>query len=131
MVTRLLLVLPAILMGCASHPDPEPSLAAPADAPTPPQDVSGCSGKKPMVASYYWEGRHTASGETFNPNGLTAAHRTLPFGTRLTVTNPKTGTSVEVVINDRGPFVPGVHLDLSLGAAKAIGMHSTGPVCVI
>jgi rare lipoprotein A len=89
-----------------------------------------CNGGQHIVSSYYWESRHTASGQPFNPYGMTAAHRTLPFGTRLTVTNPRNGQSVTVVINDRGPYVQGVSLDLSLGAAKAIGMQGTGVVCV-
>jgi rare lipoprotein A (peptidoglycan hydrolase) len=92
---------------------------------------AGCSSGKRVVSAYYWQGQHTASGQPFNPNGLTAAHRTLPFGTRLTVTNPKTGQSVTVVVNDRGPFVPGVSLDLSLGAAQAIGMRGVGAVCIL
>jgi rare lipoprotein A len=61
---------------------------------------------------------------------MTAAHRTLPFGTRLTVTNPRTGKSVIVFVNDRGPFVSGVGLDLSVGAAQVIGLRSTGTVCI-
>jgi rare lipoprotein A len=89
-----------------------------------------CNGGKRVVSTYYWEGKHTASGQPFNPQGLTAAHRTLPFGTQLTVSNPRNGKSVVVVINDRGPFVSGISLDLSLGAAKAIGMNGTGTVCV-
>jgi rare lipoprotein A len=89
-----------------------------------------CSGGRRIISAFYWEGRHTASGQPFNPHGLTAAHRTLPFGTRLTVSNPRTGKSVAVVINDRGPFVSGVSLDLSLGAAQAIGMRGTGAVCI-
>jgi rare lipoprotein A len=84
-----------------------------------------------VVSAYYWEGSHTASGQPFNPHGLTAAHRTLPFGTHLTVSNPRTGKTVTVLINDRGPFVRGVSLDLSLGAAQAIGLHSTGSVCIL
>jgi rare lipoprotein A len=75
-------------------------------------------------------GNRTASGERFNPNGLTAAHRSLPFGTCLRVSNPKTGRKVAVRINDRGPFTKGVSLDLSYGAAQAIGMHSTQSVTV-
>jgi rare lipoprotein A len=75
-------------------------------------------------------GNRTASGEKFNPNGLTAAHRTLPFGTCLRVGNPKTGRKVAVRVNDRGPFTKGVSLDLSYGAARAIGMHSTQSVTV-
>jgi len=73
--------------------------------------------------------RHrTASGEMFNPDGMTAAHRTLPFGTCLIVGNPKSGRSIAVRVNDRGPFVAGLTLDLSAGAAQAIGMGSTETV---
>jgi len=75
-------------------------------------------------------GKRTASGERFNPDGLTAAHRSLPFGTCLRVSNPKTGRSVSVRVNDRGPFTKGVSLDLSHGAAQAIGMRSTQSVSV-
>lgn len=90
----------------------------------------GCGGGKRIISAYYREGERTASGQRFDPKGMTAAHRTLPFGTRLTVSNPRTGKSVTVVINDRGPFVSGVSLDLSLGAAQAIGMRGTGAVCI-
>jgi rare lipoprotein A len=92
---------------------------------------TGCNGGHRIITAYYWEGRHTASGQPFDPHGMTAAHRTLPFGTRLNVTNPRTGKSVSVVINDRGPYVHGVSLDLSLGAAQAIGLHGTGSVCIL
>jgi rare lipoprotein A len=78
------------------------------------------------VASYYKSGKQTANGERFNPNGLTAAHRTLPFGTKLRVTNLGTGKSVVVRINDRGPFIPGRVIDLSLGAAKLVEMTTSG-----
>lgn len=81
-----------------------------------------------IYASYYSSGYRTASGERFNPNGYTAAHRSLPFGTRVQVTNPRTGRSVVVRINDRGPFVRGRSLDLARGAAFAIGMRGTGAV---
>ncbi len=84
-------------------------------------------------ATWYGEelrGRPTASGEKFNPEGLTAAHRSLPFGTCLKVGNPKTGQQVAVRVNDRGPFTKGLSLDLSRVAAKAIGMHSTQTVTV-
>jgi rare lipoprotein A len=73
-------------------------------------------------------GHRTASGEMFNPNGMTAAHRSLPFGTCLVVGNPKTGQTVVVRVNDRGPFTGGLTLDLSSGAARAIGMRSTQSV---
>ena len=80
------------------------------------------------MASYYCSGDRTASGEHFNPNGFTAAHRTLPFGTRLAVTNLANGRTVVVRINDRGPFVRGVSLDLARGAAFAIGMRGNATV---
>jgi rare lipoprotein A (peptidoglycan hydrolase) len=78
------------------------------------------------MASYYSENQHVASGGTFNPSGLTCAHRTLPFGTRLRVADPSSGRSVEVVVNDRGPYVRGRILDLSLAAARALGMIGRG-----
>lgn len=79
-----------------------------------------------LTASYYSSGTLTASGERFNQDGFTAASRTLPFGTRLHVTNPATGRSVVVRINDRGPFVRGRDLDLARGAADALGMIERG-----
>jgi len=91
--------------------------------------IGSCSGQH-VVATYYVAGRRTASGQAFNPAGHTAAHRTLPFGSQVTVTNPRNGASVTVVINDRGPFTRGVTLDLSHGAARAIGMRGTQWVCM-
>lgn len=88
-----------------------------------------CAGEL-VVATWYATGRRTANGEAFDPDGLTAAHRTLPFGSRVRVINPHSGKAVTVVINDRGPFVKGVTLDLARGAARAIGMHSTQWVCM-
>jgi rare lipoprotein A len=81
------------------------------------------------VASYYGErfdGRRTASGVRFDMDALTAAHRTLKFGTRVTVTNKANGRSVDVVINDRGPFSRGRTIDLSKAAAREIGMLGRG-----
>jgi rare lipoprotein A len=78
------------------------------------------------MASYYKRGRMTASGEKFNPQGLTAAHRTLPFGTKVRVVNVRSGKSVIVRINDRGPFIRGRIIDLALGAARAVGLHRAG-----
>jgi rare lipoprotein A len=75
-------------------------------------------------------GRKTASGERFDKNALTAAHRTLPFGAHVRVTNKSNSRSVVVRINDRGPFVRGRVIDLSRAAASAIGMSSTGTVAV-
>jgi rare lipoprotein A len=81
------------------------------------------------IASYYgydFSGNKTATGERFNPNGMTAAHRSLPFGTRVRVTNTRNGRSVIVRINDRGPYIRGRVIDLSLGAARVLGMMSSG-----
>ena len=82
------------------------------------------------IASWYgdgaWHGEITANGERFNMNAMTAAHKTLPFGTRVRVTNPRNGRSVTVRINDRGPFIKGRTIDLSRGAAKRIGMIARG-----
>jgi rare lipoprotein A len=89
--------------------------------------------RQTVTATWYGQelaGNRTASGERFNPNGLTAAHRSLPFGTCLRVSNPKTGRTVKVRVNDRGPFTKGVSLDLSHGAARAIGMRVTQSVTV-
>ena len=85
------------------------------------------------VASYYadeFHGRLTSNGETYDMNGLTAAHRTFPFGTKVRVTNLVNQLSVVVRINDRGPFKEGRIIDLSLGAAKAIGSVGPGTVKV-
>jgi len=82
-----------------------------------------------MVASWYgkaFHGKKTASGEIFNMYAYTAAHKTLPLGTILKVTNPDNGKSVIVKVNDRGPFVKGRDLDLSYAAAKKIGLLSKG-----
>jgi rare lipoprotein A len=77
-------------------------------------------------ASWYALRSKTASGERMQPYALTAAHRTLPFGTKLRVSNKKTGKSVVVRINDRGPFIRGRFLDLSKGAASRLGMIKSG-----
>jgi rare lipoprotein A len=81
------------------------------------------------VASWYgpgFAGRRTSNGEIYNPEGLTAASKTLPLGSHVRVTNPDTGRSVVVRINDRGPYVRGRSLDLSHGAARQIGLTSAG-----
>jgi rare lipoprotein A len=78
------------------------------------------------IASYYWQGQRTATGERYNPEGMTAAHRTLPFGTRVRVTHLGNGRSVDVRINDRGPYIGGRIIDLSRGAAGILGMHHQG-----
>lgn len=81
------------------------------------------------VASWYgpkFAGRQTANGEIFDPSQLTAAHKTLPFGTQVRVTNLNNGRSVTVRINDRGPFKPGRVIDLSRAAAERVGMIGSG-----
>jgi rare lipoprotein A len=78
------------------------------------------------VASFYTEGTQTASGEKFNTHELTAAHPTLPFGTKLRVTNVASGRSVTVRVNDRGPYVAGRVVDVSYSAADALGMVGKG-----
>ncbi|MBE7201831.1 MAG: septal ring lytic transglycosylase RlpA family protein [Parafilimonas terrae] len=80
------------------------------------------------VASWYGSDHRTANGERFAPDGLTAAHKTLRFGTRVRVTCLATGRSVVVRITDRGPFVAGRAIDLSRGAARAIGLTGIGRV---
>ncbi len=96
---------------------------------------TACSKKVTQTgkASYYadkFDGRKTASGETFRQNALTAAHPSLPFGTRLKVTNMANGKTVKVRVNDRGPFAKGRIIDLSKKAAKRLGMISTGVATV-
>ena len=83
------------------------------------------------VASWYgpgFHGRQTANGERYNQNAYTAAHKSLPFGTKVKVTNLRNGQSVMVRINDRGPFIRGRVIDLSAGAARVIGVSGTAPV---
>lgn len=83
-------------------------------------------------ASWYALHSRTASGERMNPSAMTAAHRSLPFGTKVVVTNKSNGKSVVVRINDRGPFIRGRIIDLSKGAAQRLGFISSGhtPVCM-
>ena len=91
------------------------------------------AGAQASVASWYgpgFHGRKTASGERFNTHAYTAAHKSLPFGTRLKVTNVGTGRSVVVRVNDRGPFVRGRELDLSHAAARAIGMSGVAQISI-
>jgi rare lipoprotein A len=106
-------ILAALLLCAFAMPFSAVTMTAPAQA----QDG---------IASYYKSGRLTANGERFNPNGYTAAHRYLKFGTRVRVTNLRNGRSVIVRINDRGPFVGGRIIDLAYGAAKAVGLHNSG-----
>lgn len=109
------------------RPVQKPAVQKPAPSvtqrpPTPEPRSAGQHG----IASYYWQGQRVASGGWFNPNALTAAHRTLPFGTRVRVTHLGNGRTVEVTINDRGPFIAGRIIDLSKAAAGVIGMTGQG-----
>lgn len=108
-----LAMIVVLAYGCASTQAPEPR---------PSETLQG-------VASWYGEefaGRTTANGEIFDPSLLTAAHRSLPFGTVLDVTNPKTTQTVRVRVNDRGPYIGGRIIDLSYAAAKQIGLIEPG-----
>jgi len=105
---------------------PPPAPTVPASSP-PPETSTKAS--KTVKASYQGSeaaGHPTASGEPYNPNGLTAASRNLPIGSVVKVTNPETGKSVKVIVNDRGPFVRGRSLDLSKRAAEKIGITHKG-----
>ena len=91
--------------------------------------AASASGAQEGAASYYADslnGNKTASGEPYDKNAMTAAHRSLPFGTTVKVTYLKTGKSVEVVINDRGPYAKDRIIDLSSAAAEKIGLTDAG-----
>lgn len=95
----------------------------------PPSEYKPEPGGEYVTASWYGEqfhGRPTSSGERYDMYGLTAAHKTMKFGTKLRVTNPDTDKSAIVTVNDRGPFISGRDLDLSYGAAKEIGLAEKG-----
>lgn len=114
-----------VLAACTGAP--EPSIAsheevAPAEEPAPLYDEIG----KASWYGRYHQGRRTASGERFDMNKLTAAHRTLPLGTEARITNLENGKSVEVTVNDRGPYVKGRAIDLSARAAQMLGMKKQG-----
>jgi len=111
------LAITAVVLGCALGP-----ASAPAEETQPIQTGA---------ASWYgpgFHGKRTANGERFNTHALTAAHKTLPFGTQLRVTNERTGRSVVVRINDRGPYAHGRVIDLSKAAADAVGILGVGTV---
>jgi len=116
-------LLPLLTSGCGLVPKPvyrSGGLAASAGIP---------GLRMRGVASFYgpgFQGRRTANGETFDMNAMTCAHRTLPFGTVLRVTNLDNDREVVVRVNDRGPYVGGRIIDLSRGAAEELGMVDTG-----
>ena len=115
--------------GCALRQETPPP---PPVAPQAKEEVPKPEGPKvEQVGNASWygpaqDGKETASGETFDQNALTAAHPTLPLGTIAVVTNLETGKSVEVTINDRGPYAKGRKIDLSRAAAQRIGMTKKG-----
>ncbi|WP_291012447.1 septal ring lytic transglycosylase RlpA family protein [Hydrogenophaga sp.] len=120
-----------VLAGCASSPSRVPSGSTPAE-----REIDGESEIARGLASWYGEkfqGRRTASGERFDMNALTAAHPSLPFGTRVRVRNARNGREVEVRINDRGPFTGKRIIDLSRAAAQAIDLvqAGVGPVVLL
>lgn len=106
-----------------------PTITEIPEAPSAPQETAIGRGS----ASYYaakFHGRRTASGEAFDNRAMTAAHRTLPFGSMVRVTNPASGKSVVVRINDRGPFIKGREIDVSRAAAEELGLVARGHATV-
>ena len=132
-----------VLQGCTTVQGP-PETDTPAEAPAPPRKSTPdpSAGKRPPApaalpqtgqASWYGSAHHgkrTASGSIYDQTKLTAAHRTLPFGTRVMVTNASNGKSVEVEITDRGPYAGNRIIDLSRAAAQALGMIESGVATV-
>jgi rare lipoprotein A len=117
----------------AEVPPEAPPEAAPEAAPPPPAAEGAAPREQVGVASYYgrrFQGRRTASGERYDARQLTCAHPTAPFGARLRVTELEGGRSVVVRVNDRGPVAGGRILDLSLAAARALGMVRKGVATV-
>jgi rare lipoprotein A len=127
----MVLAVMTVLAGCSTAPErsrPAPDAVAPMPPPPPTSELG--RGK----ASWYgpgFHGKRTASGERFDMNDLTAAHRTLPFGTRVRVHNVQNGREVVVRINDRGPRIKERIIDLSRAAAAALDLLQTGEAPVI
>jgi rare lipoprotein A len=134
-------MLTALLGGCAQPavapetpaappPPVTPAPVVPAQPAGPETETRAPAVERGRVSLYGQEfaGRTTASGERFDPEALTMAHRTLPFGTRVRVTNLENQRSVDVVVNDRGPAVAGRIADLSLAAARRLGMVAQGVI---
>lgn len=129
---RVALLLSAALsmVACVNRPAPPVAAVTPPAAATAEPEVSAEPAFSQVGnASWYGrfhQGRKTASGERYDMNDLTAAHRTLPLGTAATVTNLENGRSVDVVVNDRGPYKKGRVIDLSKRAAEMLGMKEQG-----
>ena len=134
------LLIAAVFLGCTPAPiyrsggastSPVKEIAAEQKAQLPAKAEPWPLSVQEGLASYYgreFHGRKTANGETFDMEAMTAAHRTLPFGTVVRVTNLRNNQSVTIKINDRGPFVEGRLIDLSQGAARKIGIDGVEPV---
>jgi rare lipoprotein A len=116
------------VVATSTKPAPTPSLARrqPTEPPLAGPRLTGTTHALNGLASYYWQEQITATGERFDKAAMTAAHKTLPLGTRVRVIRVDNGSSVIVRINDRGPFKPGRIIDLSQGAAERLGMMSAG-----
>ena len=110
--------VPRVTTGSIAQVDPRAALPGPR--------LTGDAHDMQGVASYYWEDQMTATGEQFDKRAMTAAHKTLPFGTKVRVTRVDTGKAVVVRINDRGPYKPGRIIDLSESAAESLGMTDIG-----
>jgi rare lipoprotein A len=123
----VMLVVTLGLTACAP-PEAARRDAAPEMAPKPPAGTPAIERGRVSLYGHEFAGRTTASGERFDPEALTMAHRTLPFGTRVRVTSLVNQRSVEVVVNDRGPAVRGRIADLSLAAARRLGMATDGVI---
>jgi rare lipoprotein A (peptidoglycan hydrolase) len=122
LLPAICLVVAIAMFGCSTQPAPQTQYTPPAPSPAPRRG-------RLEVASWYgpgFVGHVTSDGETYNPNELTAASKTLPIGSHVRVTNPDNGRSVVVRINDRGPYVRGRSLDLSRDAAQQIGLEAEG-----
>ena len=122
-------LLALLISGCALTVGREETPPPPAAVPDAVPAAAAPTVEQVGDASWYGpaqDGKETASGETFDQNKLTAAHRTLPLGSKAVVTNLENGKSVEVKINDRGPYAKGRKIDLSRAAARQIGMSTAG-----
>ncbi len=128
-IVRSVLAAAIFLLG-ASGAIAQPAATASAAASAPPATASTAASETGKIAWYgrKFAGRKTASGEAFNPEALTMAHKTLPFGTRVKVTNPKNGKSVTVRVNDRGPTQADRVGDVSYAAARKLGMIKPGVI---
>lgn len=120
-----LLLVAALLAVSACSPPPRTAAPAPAVVHEPPRARVIAVGKASWYGAFH-HGRRTASGERFDMHALTAAHRTLPLGTRLRVTNLTNGRSVDVRVNDRGPTIPSRIIDVSRGVAVALDAVAAG-----